>query len=147
MGQLAGIAYKTEKYGPMLTIPSAMVSIETGLADDYRGIPGKRQLTVMSNEAFLAACDELKASLPWTIRRANLLITGIGLENSSGQFLRIGDLVLEITGETEPCSRMDDQHQGLREALQPSWRGGVTCRVIRSGAISVGDEVLLTKVI
>ncbi|MFZ4464074.1 MAG: MOSC domain-containing protein [Bacteroidales bacterium] len=143
MGQLVGIAYKTEKYGSMHTISSAMVGTETGVSPDYRGLPGKRQVTVLSKEAFDAACAELESSLAWTIRRANLLISGIELENSSGKQLRIGDLILEITGETEPCYRMDEQHEGLKSALQSAWRGGVTCRVIQSGSIKIGDEVQL----
>jgi MOSC domain-containing protein YiiM len=143
MGQLVGIAYKTEKYGSMHTISSAMVGTETGVSPDYRGLPGKRQVTVLSKEAFEAACSELETLLPWTIRRANLLISGTELENSTGKQLRIGDLVLEITGETEPCYRMDEQHDGLKIALQSAWRGGVTCRVIQGGNIKTGDEVQL----
>jgi MOSC domain-containing protein YiiM len=144
MGQLAGIAYKTEKYGTMITLASAMVGTETGVATDYRGVPGKRQVTVLSKEAFEAACNDLQDSLPWTIRRANLLISGIDLENTTGKHLRIGDLVLEITGQTEPCFRMDEQRDGLKLALQAAWRGGVTCRVITGSAITVGDKVMLT---
>lgn len=127
----------------MHTISSAMVGTETGVSPDYRGLPGKRQVTVLSKEAFDAACTELESSLAWTIRRANLLISGIELENSSGKQLRVGDLILEITGETEPCYRMDEQHEGLKSALQSAWRGGVTCRVIQSGSIKIGDEVQL----
>ncbi|NOU46457.1 MAG: MOSC domain-containing protein [Bacteroidales bacterium] len=143
MGQLAGIAYKTEKYGAMISLESAMVGTGTGVASDYRGIPGKRQVTVLSKEAFEAACNEIQDSLPWTIRRANLMISGIDLENTTGKHLRIGELVLEITGQTEPCFRMDEQRDGLKLALQPQWRGGVTCRVTTGGTITVGDKVML----
>ncbi|MBS4062170.1 MAG: MOSC domain-containing protein, partial [Bacteroidetes bacterium] len=103
----------------------------------------KRQVTVLSEEAFNEACAELGAALPWTIRRANLLISGINLENSKGKSLEIGDVVLEITGETDPCYRMDEQFEGLKDALQPNWRGGVTCRVVSEGNINLGDEVNL----
>lgn len=128
----------------MHTISSAVVGTETGVSPDYRGLPGKRQVTVLSKEAFDTACAELETTLPWTIRRANLLISGIELENSTGKQLRIGDLILEITGETEPCYRMDEQYEGLKSALEPAWRGGVTCRVIQGGNIKIGDEVQLT---
>jgi MOSC domain-containing protein YiiM len=36
---------------------------------------------------------------------------------------------------------MDELAPGLRAALTPDWRGGVTGRVIADGTIAVGDEV------
>jgi len=60
-----------------------------------------------------------------------------------GQQVRIGGVVLEITEETKPCSRMDEAHDGLRQALVPEWRGGVTCRVISGGPLTIGDPVTL----
>jgi MOSC domain-containing protein YiiM len=47
----------------------------------------------------------------------------------------------EVTGETDPCPRMDDAAPGLKDAMIPDWRGGVTCRVIESGHLSVGNAV------
>lgn len=143
MGALKGIGYKLKKYEAVVTCEEAFVGLLTGVARDVRGLPGKRQVTVLSEEAFNEACTELGATLPWTIRRANLLISGINLENSKGKSLEIGDVVLEITGETDPCYRMDEQFEGLKDALQPNWRGGVTCRVVSEGNISLGDEVNL----
>jgi len=143
MGALKGIGYKLKKYEAVVTCEEAFVGLLTGVAHDVRGHPGKRQVTVLSEEAFNEACAELGAALPWTIRRANLLISGINLENSKGKSLEIGDVVLEITGETDPCYRMDEQFEGLKDALQPNWRGGVTCRVVSEGNINLGDEVNL----
>lgn len=143
MGTLKGIGYKLKKYGVVETAKEAYVGLLTGVDRDIRGLPGKRQVTVLSEEAFDEACTELGANLPWTIRRANLLISGINLENSKGKSLQIGKVVLEITGETGPCYRMDEQFEGLKDALQPNWRGGVTCRVVSEGYISLGDEVNL----
>ena len=36
---------------------------------------------------------------------------------------------------------MEAAQPGLRAALQPEWRGGVTCRVLQSGTIQRGDAV------
>ena len=58
-----------------------------------------------------------------------------------GRALAHGDLVLEITGECGPCTRMDEQYEGLTAALMADWRGGVTCRVISGGRVAVGDAV------
>jgi len=141
MGALKGIGYKLKKYEAIVTCDEAFVGLLTGVAHDVRGLPGKRQVTVLSEEAFNEACNELGTALPWTIRRANLLISGIDLENSKGRNLAIGSVVLEVTGETDPCYRMDEQFEGLKDALEPNWRGGVTCRVISEGYVKLGDEV------
>jgi MOSC domain-containing protein YiiM len=39
---------------------------------------------------------------------------------------------------------MDQFYFGLQEKLRDSWRGGVTCRVIRPGTIYLENEVNLT---
>jgi MOSC domain-containing protein YiiM len=36
---------------------------------------------------------------------------------------------------------MDAAHAGLLKALFPDWRGGVTCRVLEGGVITLGDRV------
>jgi MOSC domain-containing protein YiiM len=140
-GKLIGIAWKTASHGSMIRAEKASIRLQTGLEDDHRGKPGKRQITVLAKEAFEKACKTNKLIPDWTMRRANLLIEGIQLEQSTGKMLRIGDVLLEITGETKPCYRMDEQQNGLQEALKPEWRGGVTCRVLEAGEIAVGDAV------
>jgi MOSC domain-containing protein YiiM len=140
-GKLTGIAWKTEKFSSMVTAEKANIRLESGLEDDHRGKPGKRQITVLAKEAFEKACKTNKLIPDWTMRRANLLIEGINLEESAGKSLRIGSVLLEITGETKPCYRMDEQQNGLQEALKPAWSGGVTCRVLEAGEIAVGDTV------
>ncbi len=144
-GQLRAIAIKRESRQAMTELTQTEVTAESGLAGDLRGKPGARQVTVVSAEAWDAACADLGRQVPWTTRRANLLVSGIPLAETTGRVLSIGDLELEITGETLPCDRMDEQVAGLKLALGPEWRGGVTCQVRRSGRISVGDEVALNE--
>jgi MOSC domain-containing protein YiiM len=121
------------------------VTTEKGVEGDHRGKPGDRQVTVISKDSWDKACQDLPKSVPWVARRANLLVGGILFEKSTGQYLQIGDLILEITGETKPCDRMDEYFQGLQEVLKPEWRGGVTCKVIKSGKVAIDDEVTLSN--
>ncbi len=142
MGRLAGIATKAQKRGPMVEAQAAEVSVEAGIAGDYRGALLKaRQVTIMAAEDWADVCADLDAELPWTMRRANLLSEGVALPRDEGARLRVGGCVLEITDETAPCTRMDEQHAGLTAALEPDWRGGRTCRVVAGGPIRVGDTV------
>ena len=79
--------------------------------------------------------------MPWTTRRANLLTKDISFENTKGSHLHIGEIVLQVTGETLPCQRMDEACNGLHDALTPAWRGGVLCLVVTGGKIQIGDSI------
>lgn len=144
MGSLVGIARRDKKRGPMQGLDGAEISTETGVANDFRGKPGDRQVTVISAGVWRQVCTELGTEIPWTTRRANLLVEGLELPKQAGGEIRIGDVRLRIMGETDPCSRMEEQCAGLKAALQPDWRGGVFCRVLQSGAVKLGDAVVLT---
>jgi MOSC domain-containing protein YiiM len=143
MGRLTGIARREKKRAPMQTLERAEINAESGVACDSRGKPGPRQVTVISAGAWRAACAELQDDVPWTTRRANLLVEGIELPNTVGAIMKIGQVRLRVTGEVDPCSRMDEQRPGLTAALQPDWRGGVSCTVLEGGLVVLGDEVEL----
>lgn len=139
---LVDIAMREKNRVPMQTKLSTMITRVAGVEGDSKGKPTNRQVTVLSLSQWQAACAEIKAELAWTIRRANLLIDGIEFDaNFVGKQIKIGDLRLYVTGETDPCANMDRQHQGLRKALEPNWRGGVCCKVIADGRVKVGDTV------
>jgi MOSC domain-containing protein YiiM len=144
-GRLIGIARKDRPYAVMEVIDHAQVGIETGVGGDYRGAlkPGanRRQVTMLMAEDWLAALDLLGKPVSWQERRANLLVEGVVLPRDDGARVRIGEALFEITGECDPCRRMDAVSNGLRLALAPEWRGGRTTKVIADGAIKVGDIV------
>ena len=146
MGQLKGIARRAAQRAPMEEVDAASVSIQSGISGDYRGEAKGRQVTILASEDWKAACEDVGAELPWTTRRANILVEGLMLPRAVGARVKIGDSVLEVTGETDPCERMDEQHDGLRQALTPSWRGGCTCRVVTGGDIRVGDSAEIISV-
>lgn len=138
-GQLLGIAGRPKPAADMDAVEASTIEAG-GLAGENR--PGKkRQVTILAAEAWGEACDAVGAELPWTTRRANLLVEGIGLAETVGRKLRIGEALLEVTAETEPCHLMDRARPGLRSALEPEWRGGASCRVLEPGAIRIGDRV------
>ena len=59
--------------------------------------------------------------------------------------IHIGQLQLLITGETEPCFKMDWVHPGLSFVLNDKFRAGVTCKVLNNADIQVGDMVHITE--
>lgn len=144
-GELLGIARRSRSREPMETAKEALVTIAAGVEGDCRGSVPDRQVTVVSADSWRAACLDLGMEVPWTKRRANLLLGGIDLRGTEGALIAIGDVLLEITGENPPCRVMDIQQEGLRKALTPDWRAGVSCRVRSGGEIRVGDAVTLRK--
>lgn len=145
-GRLIGIARKDRPLGPMETLDHVEVGLDTGIRGDHRGAlkPGKsnrRQITIMAAEDWTAALAELGQPVSWEQRRANLLSEGIVLPRAEGARLRIGPVLIEITGECDPCRRMDGVADGLRIALTPEWRGGRIARVIEGGELALGDVI------
>ncbi|MEC7859911.1 MAG: MOSC domain-containing protein [Pseudomonadota bacterium] len=143
MGNVIGIARREKLRAEMETIDSVYVDEKTGLSRDIRGTALKRQVTLLSAKAWSEVCRELEADLPWTTRRANILIENIDFHQDSGYKIQIGEVLLLVTRQTDPCSRMDEQYSGLTNALMSNWRGGVCCSVVKGGNLSLGDEVKL----
>jgi MOSC domain-containing protein YiiM len=101
----------------------------------------RRQVTILSQEAWIDATASLDRDPGPAARRANILVSGIDLEDTRGRVLQVGVCRIMIGGELTPCERMDEAAPGLRRALQPEWRGGVFGQVIEGGLVRVGDPV------
>ncbi len=142
MGTVIGIATRKKTKAVMDTHDHATVLFEKGIGNDSRGKKrNNRQITILSKEAWEEACNDLNTELAWTTRRANLFVEGIVLKNTKGKQLKVGNFLLEVTGELEPCNRMDEQFQGLTKALTKEWRGGITCKLLSEGTVEIGDSV------
>ncbi len=142
-GRLIGIARRPARLVPMQAIQSGEITVAAGLEGDHKGAKfPDRQITVLAIEAWQDAAREAgEPDLDWTARRANLLVRGVRLPRAAGGVLRISQVTLEVTNQTVPCKRMDDALVGLRKALHPDWRGGITCRVLEGGRVTLGDPV------
>jgi MOSC domain-containing protein YiiM len=126
--------------GPAESRSEIQITAGEGIEGDQPRSP-KRAVTLLSLEQWAEVQSELGADLPPEIRRANVVVKGIDLPQTMSKRLRIGEVELEIGGETRPCDVMDESHQGLRAALAGELRGGVYGSVIRPGVIKNGDAV------
>ena len=153
-GRLAWIGLRTERRGTIDVVETAALSPEAGLLGDRYGgrAGGKRQVTLIAREDLAAVARFLgrtEAELPPELVRRNLVIAGLNLQALKGRHLAIGNdpattVVLEVTGECHPCSRMEEVlGSGGYNALRG--RGGLTARVVRAGTVRLGEpvEVLL----
>ena len=140
-GRLEAIWLKRQRGGEMSAVSEATAEAGGGLAGDANYGRTRRQVTLIEKEVFDTLNDELGTSVDPALRRANLMVSGVSLADTRDRRIRIGGCVLQVRGETRPCTIMEEQLTGLRDALDPDWRGGVFCTVLSDARIQVGDVV------
>lgn len=139
-GRLEAIWLKRAHRGTMDPVAEATAVAGQGLAGSVDR-SRRRQVTIIAREVWERLMGELGADVSPSSRRANLMVSGVDLEDTRGRTLRVGGVRLAIGGETTPCERMDEALPGLRAAMGPHWRGGVFAQVLDDGVIAVGDTV------
>lgn len=142
-GRVDWIGIRPERQSPVQVLPDVAVSETKGLVGDhYSGRNGTRHVTLIQAEHLpaIAALVDRPAVDPAELRR-NLVISGLNLLALKDHQVRIGEsVVLQITGQCHPCSKME-------VALGPGGynavrgHGGLTARVIKGGTIRVGDAI------
>lgn len=134
----------------MELLTNASVSPAAGVEGDYKGAKyPRRQITILAIEDWKRAISDVGSTLdnlPWHLRRANILTEGWDPAKTVGSLVTIGDIQLEVTGLTTPCSRMEEIASGLLKALWKDGRGGIACRVTKGGVVSLGDCIATSKV-
>jgi MOSC domain-containing protein YiiM len=136
-GHLVGIFLKRGHGGVMDALTDALVDERGLVGNANRG--GFRAITLVSNERWDELMREVGATLGPEARRANLVLSGIDLENTRGRTLGIGVCRLRIGGETRPCELMDEAAAGLQGAMKSHWGGGAYATVLEGGSIAIGD--------
>ena len=146
-GLLAGIARRAKSRAPMEEVSSGVVTVQAGLEGDCKGQKFLlRQITILQRDLWEEALFSLgNPPLSWTVRRANFLVDGIQLPRGIGSEIAVGPVRLAVTAQTLPCAQMDQAFLGLRRALAPDWRGGVTCKVLAGDGIRTGDSVSVIR--
>ena len=124
---------------PMKEIAQANFITGQGMQGDRHlrsdGLRAKRQVLIMDVETLNHFGLE-----PGQVRE-NVTLEGLALSTiSAGDRVALGaDVVLEITGDCEPCARMDEIRPGLKEEIDG--KRGVLAFVEKGGVVSIGSEV------
>jgi MOSC domain-containing protein YiiM len=124
----------------MQPVNTATLTAGVGIdGDKHAASASRRQVLIADQEAL----DDL-GLVPGTIKE-NLTVSGLDVMSlAPGTRLRLGaGVVLELTSVCEPCFRMDEIRQGLREQLD--MRRGMNSRVISGGRITVGDSITIIQ--
>lgn len=142
-GRLVWIGLRPSRNAPMLTPASALFVAEQGIEGDrYRTQRnGPRQVTLVAAEDIAAIASFLgKKAVPPELLRRNLVTSGLNLNALKGRRVRIGQAVLEVSGECAPCSQMEvNLGAGGYNAVRG--RGGLTARIVVGGEIRLGDAI------
>ncbi len=144
-GRIEWIGQRPVRREPLLAVLEAELKTDSHLLGDHaRPKPGgKRQITLIQHEhlAAVAGFLGLNAPLAPARLRRNLVVSGLNLLALKNRRIQIGDtIVLDLTGECHPCSRMEEElGPGGYNAMRG--HGGLTAHIAQGGIIRVGDAV------
>jgi MOSC domain-containing protein YiiM len=139
-GELVWIGLRPARQAPMLAVEEAFAEAGAGLAGDrYQG-GGKRQVTLIQWEHLAVLSALTKREVKPELLRRNLAIRGVNLLALKNRTFRVGEAVLQATGQCHPCSRMEEVlGPGGYNAMRG--HGGLTARIVRSGRLRLGDPL------
>jgi MOSC domain-containing protein YiiM len=120
---------------PMEELAEVQAIPDAGFEGCVHARPGSQRQVLLVDRETLEAMD-----LAPGILRENITTDGINVNGLSvGQKLRIGAVLLEVSGVCGPCDLMEKIRPGLRKELYG--RRGMLCRVIEGGIIRSGDTI------
>lgn len=157
-GKLDTIYLRPARGVPCVSAQQAQANAGKGLVGDRthntpssNPLGSKRQVTLIQAEHIAVISALIGKPVDAAKLKRNLVVSGINLLAAKSLFkdqimqLTIGEVVLEITGPCEPCSKMETTlgHGGYN-AMRG--HGGMTARVIKSGEIKVGDVITCSPI-
>ena len=142
VGRVEWIGVRPSRREPLKVLQSVNVSLEGLVGDRYRGKAGGPRMVTLIQHGHLktvASILKLESIDPGLLRR-NIVVSGINLQALKKRRIQIGNVILEVTGNCPPCSRMEENlGSGGYNAMRS--HGGVTATVIQEGKFGCGDAV------
>ncbi|MFC6941125.1 MOSC domain-containing protein [Salinirubellus sp. GCM10025818] len=99
-------------------------------------------VTLIEAEALEAAAADYAAAFEPGAHRRNVTTRGVALNHLVGERFRVGGAIVEGTGLCEPCGYMESLAGQPDGAAALEHRGGLDARIVESGTIGVGDDVV-----
>jgi MOSC domain-containing protein YiiM len=141
-GHVRWLGLRPERQAPVQIVQSVQLEARRGLVGDrYSRLYGARQVTLIGAENLAAMSAFLGGHPidPQQVRR-NIVVEGLNLLALKERRFRVGEAILETTGECHPCSRMEEA-LGVGGYNAMRGHGGITARVVQGGLVRVGDVV------
>ena len=149
-GELLAIQISDDAANEMHEVSEVEAISGQGLAGDrYANLKGAfqkgtiepaQQVTLIEEEAVLAANADYDVKVSHATTRRNLLTRGVPLNHLVGVQFHVGEVKLRGVKLCEPC-RYLNQHSGqdLLSALRH--RGGLRAEIVGGGMLQVGDVI------
>ena len=99
------------------------------------------QLTLIESENIDYYNTKYNSKIDYLDFRRNIITKGIKLNDLVNQKILIGKVEIEVIDLCRPCRFLQDKLKKdniIKEFLR---RGGLRCRILRSGSIKVGDLI------
>lgn len=139
-GRVTFICVRSERLQPVTALEEVFAIQGRGLEGDRHSSTGPRQVTLIQEEHLKTVSSLLGKEINPQLVRRNIVVSGINLLALKGKQFRIGEAILEYSGECHPCSRMET-NLGLGGYNAMRGHGGITARIIKSGLIKINDAV------
>lgn len=143
-GNVAWLGLRPARRAAMQIVETARLDPGEGLVGDrYAGrTGGARQVTLIAAEHLVAIAAYLGVeTIAAEQLRRNIVVSGLNLLALKGRRFRLGEALLEATGECHPCSRMEEiLGPGGYNAVRG--HGAITARVIEGGVVGLGDQLV-----
>ena len=143
VGTVRWIGLRPKRRATMEVVTSAEATTGSGLQGDHKSkrSGGNRQVTFIQAEHLQLVGAMLgKNDIDPGLVRRNVVVEGINLLALRAGRFQIGQALFEGTGRCVPCTRMEENlGEGGLHAMYG--HGGITARVLESGAIEVGAKV------
>jgi MOSC domain-containing protein YiiM len=137
MARIAALWTSPAKRSPMVPREAARALAGEGLEGCAHARAGTKRQVLFASAEHLDALDVEHGAI-----KENFTVEGTDVHRwPVGQRVQVGGAEFEITMECEPCERMEEIRPGLQQELDG--RRGMLARVVKSGDVTVGDEITL----
>jgi MOSC domain-containing protein YiiM len=152
-GQLEAIYLRPARGIDCIAAQHTEAIAQKGLAGDRSSktpsrhpLGSNRQVTLIQAEHITVISALIGEPVDAAKLRRNLVVSGINLLAAKSLFkdqvmqINIGEVILQVTGPCEPCSKMETTlGQGGYNAMRG--HGGVNAKIIQGGMLKIGDSV------
>jgi MOSC domain-containing protein YiiM len=142
MGIVVAINISDKKGVPKTTIDRGEFLTDYGIKGDAHAGNWHRQVSLLGQESVDKAAEAGVQGLYPGVYAENLTTKGIVLYTLPvGTRLQIKDVILEVTQIGKECHQECAIYQQIGDCVMP--REGIFARVIQSGVIKTGDEIVV----